>query len=175
MEFSEMTRMNKHSRNLVRFAERAAAIYMNFARRFARNRELSWFWLEMSTEERKRAVLLEFCGCEDLLSVRMPDRRSIQTLSDLLRRLERKAGRRNLLLDDAFLIAAELETSEINDIYARLIGPVIGTPYIMRKKVETLAVDHLQSLIRGARKFRVSAPTKGRLIDLQREELHGAA
>jgi hypothetical protein len=167
--------MNKTYQSLVRFEERAAAIYMNFARRFARNRDLSWFWLEMSMEDKEHAVLLEFCGFEGLFAGDMPDRRSIQILSNLFRGLEKRAGQRNLSIDDAFLIAAELETSEINDIYTRLIGPIKGTPYIMRKKIETLAVNHMQSLIRGARKFRISVQAKARLIDLQRKELRRAA
>ena len=67
-------------------------------------------------------------------------------------------------IDGAFLIAAELESSEVNAIYARLVGPVKGTPYIMRKKIETLGSNQMHSLIRGARKFRVTAPTMARLI-----------
>jgi len=166
--------MNKTCQFLVRFEERAAAIYMNFALRFAGNRELSWFWLELSMLDKEHAVLLEFCGCEDLFAGNMPDRCAMRALSDLFRGLEQRAGLRNLSIDDAFLIAAELETSAINDIYSRLIGPVKGTPYIMRKKIETLAINHMESLIRGAQKFRISAQTQARLIDVQREGLRRA-
>jgi hypothetical protein len=74
------------------------------------------------------------------------------------------------VVDDAFLIAAELEGSEINDIYAGVIAPIQGTWYIMRKKVETLITDHLQTLIRGARKFDVSASTMAQLVEIKRRE-----
>jgi hypothetical protein len=167
--------MDKACRCLVGFEERAAAIYLNLARRFAKDRDLSWFWLEMSMEERQHAVLLEFCGCEDLLGKNMPDQNTVRKLSDHLDRLEERANARNISVDEAFLIATELEASEINGIYARLIGPVRGTPYILRKKIEALGPDHLQSLIRGARRFRVTPETVARLLEMKRQELRRAS
>src|SRR5687767_5767376 len=133
-----MTTMNKSCRCLVGFEETAAAIYLMLARQFIKDNKLSWFWLEMSMEEKQHAVLLEFCGCEDLLGNNMPDGTTIRRLSGLLEDLKKQAGNKSLSVDDAFLIAAKIETSEINGIYARLIGPVRGTPYILRKKIETL-------------------------------------
>src|SRR5262245_61967136 len=90
------TPMDKPYQYLVGFEERAAAIYLNLARRFAANPDLSWFWLEMSMEERRHAVLLEFCGCEDLLGKNMLDRNTAQQLSNLMDRLEERADTRNL-------------------------------------------------------------------------------
>ena len=167
--------MDKACRCLVGFEERAAAIYLNLARRFAKDRDLSWFWLEMSMEERQHAVLLEFCGCEDLLGKNMPDRSTVHQLSNLLDGLEERANAKKISIDDAFLIATELEASEINGIYARLIGPVRGTPYILRKKIEALGPDHLQSLIRGAKRFRVMPETMARLLEMKRQELRRAS
>jgi len=173
-EFAWSEQMKKTCRRLVHFEKRAAAIYENFALRFARSRDLAGYWLEMSIEDREHAVFLEFCGCEDLFAGNMPDRRAIRTLSNLFKDIEQKAGQLNLSVDDAFLIAGELESSELNAIYTRLVGPVKGTPYIMRKKIETLGVNHMQSLIRGARKFQISAQTVGKLIHLKRHELQRA-
>jgi hypothetical protein len=166
--------MDKACRCLVGFEERAAAIYMNLARQFAKNRDLSWFWLEMSMEERQHAVLLEFCGCEDLLGKNMPDRNTVRRLSNLMDRLQQKAGEK-ISVDDAFLIAAQLEASEINGIYSRLVGPVRGTPYILRKKIEALGPDHLQSLIRGAKRFRVEPATMAKLLELKKQEFPKAS
>ena len=167
--------MNKACRWLVGFEERAAAIYLNFAKRFAKHPELSWFWLEMSMEERQHAVLLEFCGCEDLLGKNIPDRSTVHQLSNLMDRLEERADANKVSVDEAFLIATELEASEINGIYARLIGPVRGTLYILRKKIETLRPNHLQSLIRGARYFRVQPETMAKLLEMKRQELRRAS
>jgi len=82
--------MNKTCRCLVRFEKRAATIYKTFARLFARRGDLAWFWLEMSMEDNEHAVLLEFCGCEDLLAENTPDGREIRALSNLFRALSRE-------------------------------------------------------------------------------------
>jgi len=160
--------MHTTCQSLVRFEERAAAIYMNFAHRFADSRELASYWLELSIEDNDHAVLLQFCEYEDLFSEKTPDRAEVRSLSHLFSGLERRAGRKNLSVDDAFLIAGELEASEINTIYTRLVAPVKGTLYVARKKAQTLEVNHVQSLIREARKFRLSPPTIARLVHLKR-------
>jgi hypothetical protein len=119
-------------------------------------------------EERQHALLLAFCGSEEMVVRGLPDKNRIRKLSDLLDSLEERATKKDLSVDDAFLIAAELESSEINDIYLGVIGPVQGTWYVMRKKVETLIPDHMQKLVRGARKFGVSPPTIARLVEIKR-------
>lgn len=167
--------MDKACRCLVGFEERSAAIYMNLARRFAKNRDLSRFWLERSMDEQQHAVLLKFCGCEDLLGKNMPDRNTVRELSSLMDSLQERTDAEKISIDDAFLIATELEASEINGIYSRLVGPVRGTPYILRKKIETLGPDHLQSLIRGAERFRVTPETMARLLELKRQEIRRAS
>ena len=98
----------EYERRLVEFEERAASLYMQLARRFRRDKDLSSFWLEMSKGEREHASLLEFCGCEEIIKGNLPERNAIRRLSDLFSRLERRASRRDLSEDDAFLIAAEL-------------------------------------------------------------------
>jgi hypothetical protein len=165
-----MKEVAKTCARLVEFEERAASLYLGFARRFTDNKDLSWFWLEMSMEERQHAQFLKFCGCEELLVSGVPDRSRVQTLANLLSSLEERAGQKNLSVDDAFLIAAELEGSEINDIYAGVVKPIEGTWYIMRKKIETLLSDHMQTLIRAARKFGASAPTLARLAEVEKLE-----
>ena len=161
---------SKTCARLVEFEERAASLYLTLARQFIDKRDVSWFWLEMSMEERQHALLLDFCGCEQMVTEGLPDRNTVRKLSNLFSDLEKRVGRKNLSLDDAFLIAAALEGSEINDIYAGVIGPIQGTWYIMRKKIETLIPDHMQSLIRGARKFGVSAPTMAKLVEIKRRQ-----
>jgi rubrerythrin len=172
---TEEMSMDKTCRSLIGFEERAAGMYRNLARRFAKNRELSWFWFEMSIEEQRHAVLLEFCGCEDLLGKNMPDRGTLREITNLLDRIQEKANSKKISIDDAFLIAAELETSEVVNIYAHLVGPVRGTSYILRKKIEALGSDHLQALIRGAKRFRVRAATMSRLLAMKRQELRTAS
>jgi hypothetical protein len=79
-------------------------------------------------EDETDKALLEFCGCEDLLGKNMPDRKTVERLSNLMDRLQGRTNAKTIFIDDAFQIATELESSEVNGIYARLIGPVRGTP-----------------------------------------------
>ncbi len=155
---------------LIEFEERAASIYLTLARRFAENKDLSWFWLEMSMEEKQHALLLDFCGCEQAVVQGLPDRSTVQRLTRLFDDLEKRANRKNLSLDEAFLIAADLEGSEVNDIYSGVIAPLQGTPYVMRKKVETMIPNHGKTLLRGARKFGVSSTTFAKLAGIMRRE-----
>jgi len=166
----EMKDAAKTCARLVEFEERAASLYLSFARRFTDNKDLSWFWLQMSMEERQHAQFLEFCGCEQLLAAGLPEESAVQALAKLLSDLEERAAQKNLPVDDAFLIAAELEGSEINDVYAGVVRPIEGTWHIMRKKIETLVSDHMQTLIKAARKFGASAPTLAMLDEVQRRE-----
>lgn len=165
-----MNDAGKVCERLVEFEKRAAALYLSFAHRFTDNKDLGWFWLAMSMEERQHAQFLEFCGCEQLLSLGLPKDSSVQALAKLLSNLEERAGKENLSIDDAFLIAAELEGSEINDVFAGAVRPVEGTLHVMRKKIEVMVADHMETLIEGARKLGVSAPTLARMAEVKRRE-----
>jgi len=160
---------------LVDLEERASAIYLNFARRFSSNPQLSWFWLTMSMEEKQHAVLLKFCGDEKIIAGDFPDAKKILELSDLFGRLEKRAQDRKLSVEDAFRIAAELEKSEVNDIYSGLIRSVDGTPYILRKKILALRPGHLRSLIQGARQFGIDVSTIARMTQTGPGRIRGAA
>jgi hypothetical protein len=154
----------------VEFEERAASIYLNFARRFRDNPELSWFWLGMSMAERQHALVLAFCECEHLLKdSSLAHLSDTDSLSELFRIFENRAAQPDLSVDDAFMIAAELEASEVNAIYERLVGPAEGTSYFTRKKIETLGVNHPQILVATARKFGVATPVLEKLTRLKHE------
>ena len=154
----------------VAFEERAAAIYLDLARRFRDNTDLSGFWLGMCMAERQHAIVLAFCECQHLLNDVPPaDSPNVLHLLELFRNLEGRASQPELSVDDAFMIAAELEGSEINTIYEQLVRPVEGTTYLTRKKIETLGVNHLLVLVKAARRFGVSASVLEKLAQLEDE------
>jgi hypothetical protein len=162
-----MKRSDKILVRLVGLEERAAALYRQIASRFMDNPRLSWFWVEMSMDEKQHAGFLQFCAVEDLIIENLPDPDVIRRMDKLFEKLERRAVRQELSVDDAFLIAAELEKSEIDSIYRRLIGPVPGSWHLLRKKIETTTNGHMQKLLQGARKFGVSSSTLAKMTDLQ--------
>ena len=158
---------------LIEFEERAASLYLGLSRRFAANKDLSLFWLQMSMEEKQHALLLRFCDCQQLIAG-LPDRNRVQALAKLLDQIDKRSGCKDLSMDDAFLIAAELEGSEINDVFEGLIKPIQGTWHLMRKKIEALKPDHMQILLRAARRFGVSAPVLARMLEIHQEAAKSA-
>jgi len=153
-------------KTFVLLEERAASLYLDLAVRFLDNTDLSWFWVEMSIEEKRHVGLLQFCLREQIATRTPPDQHIVRRLRSLFRILEKRAAAPHLTVDDAFLIAADLEGSEINPAYANLISPISGPWYIMREKIETSVPGHMDGLIQGARRFGVSLSTMARLVDI---------
>lgn len=147
---------------LVGFEEQSAVIYFNLARHFRHNEALSWFWLTLAMEEKRRAELLNFCGCDDLFGDNLPDLKAIGEMSQALTRLEARS-RANPSVDEAFLLAAELESADISMLYGTLVRPVKGTSYIHKAKVETLNTNHLQTIVDAAPRFGVGPGVLARL------------
>ena len=140
----------------VGFEERAADIYLDLSVRFVKNIDFSWFWVEMAMEEKQHAGMLQYCCETGMLSVNLPDSDQIIRLAALFKRLSEKVMSPNLTIDDAFDVAVELETSEINDIYSKLTANVDGPWYIVRKKIELATENHFEKLKAAAREFQAS-------------------
>jgi hypothetical protein len=80
--------------------------------------------------------------------------------------LEARLAEPELALDDAFEMAIELETSEINDVYSRLTAPIQGPAHVMRKKMELSLAGHFDRLSEAASKFHASPEIQTRLATL---------
>ena len=150
----------------IRFEERSAALYLELSVRFFNNPELSWSWVEMAMEEKQHAGMLQHCREAGVFAAELPGKGQIQRLNTLFRQLEARLARPELTLDDAFEMAIELESSEINDVYSRLTAPIQGPAYVMRKKVELSLASHFERLHEAACKFKASPTIQTRLAGL---------
>jgi hypothetical protein len=146
--------------------ERSAALYLELSIRFFDNPELSWFWVEMAMEEKQHAGMLQHCREGRVFAPQLPDKDQIQRLQSLFQRLEARTNAPGLSLADAFEIAIELESSEINDIYSRLTAPIQGPAHVMRKKMELSVASHCERLQHAGSKFNASAAIQTRLAGL---------
>ena len=146
--------------------DRSAALYLELSVRFFDNPELSWFWVEMAMEEKQHAGMLQHCREAGVFASKLPDKDHIQRLNALFRRLEARLAEPQLAMDDAFEMAVELETSEINDVYSRLTAPIQGPAHVMRKKMELSVAGHFERLSDAASKFHVSPAIQTRLAGL---------
>jgi hypothetical protein len=146
--------------------DRSAALYLELSVKFFNNSELSWFWVEMAMEEKQHAGMLQHCREAGVFATELPDPDQIQRLNSLFRRLEARLSEPALPLDDAFQMAIELETSEINDVYSKLTAPIHGPAHVMRKKMELSVEGHFERLSEAASRFHASPVIQERLAAL---------
>ena len=129
---------------LVRFAEierLVGKIYYRFSHLFLLRAELRDFWWEMAREEEQHASILAACKAliANYQDAALDPTISGETANDLAARLNSflRRGTPSLTVDEAFRIALDIESSEIDVIYGKLLhlgGPQIG------KTMENLGV-----------------------------------
>ena len=152
-----MMNPRKIYQQFVAFEEQAAAIYLKMASQLSpENPELSGFW-DMGMQEKQHAGLLQFCIGEKLFATDLPSDTQIQQTKALFAALHKRAADPNLSVEDAFKIATQMETSEVNDIYDRLTTPLDAS--MLRRKLATMLPDHIGHLYKEARKCGVSEET----------------
>lgn len=119
-----------------RFAEiewLVAKIYFRFSHLFLDQPELRDFWWQMAKEEEQHGSILSACRAiiknydEEILSPSISAQKA-QELEGRLRSFLAQ-GTRSLGIEEAFRIALEIESSELDAIYSKLVqlgGPQIG-------------------------------------------------
>jgi Rubrerythrin len=139
-------------RQFVEFEEKAASIYLQLASHFSKNPQLSSFWLDMAMHEKQHAGLLEFCLLENLFASDLPDSIEIEKLVAFFEGLGKRAADPNLTPEEAFSMAIEMESSEINAIYCRLTTTLHSSMYLLRRKIAASLPNHIDELLLAARK-----------------------
>ena len=129
---------------LTRFAEierLVSRIYYRFSHLFLNQPELRDFWWEMAREEEQHACILYACSAviANLNEEKLVPDITAAKADELKQRLEQILTRGMVLLstDESFRTAMEIEMSEIDTIYSRLLQ--LGGPQIA-KTMENLGV-----------------------------------
>ena len=129
---------------LTRFAEiewLVSKIYFRFSHLFLDQPELRDFWWTMAEEEQQHGFILSACKAlienydEEKLDPQISREKAEELKKRLLSYLDR--GTRALTVEDAFRAALEIEYSEIDAIYSKLLQ--LGGPQIA-KTMENLGV-----------------------------------
>jgi len=129
---------------LVRFAEierLISRLYYRFSHLFFDRPEIRDFWWEMAKEEEQHACILNACGAvienydDDRLDPSIGPAKAEELTERLSAFLNR--GTPSLGVEEAFRIALEIESSEIDVIYGKLLQ--LGGPKIA-KTLENLGV-----------------------------------
>jgi hypothetical protein len=141
-------------RRFVAFEERAAEIYLRLASRFsAENPELSGAVAgdgHSGKAARHPAGLLP--GRRAFRSG-TPGISRIRKFAGSFQNLERRAADARIDLNGEFVLALELEGSEVNAIYCHLTTPLHKSLYLLRKKILASPPDHIERLQIAGRKF----------------------
>lgn len=129
---------------LLRFAEierLVAKVYFRFSHLFIDRPELRDFWWEMAKQEEQHAAILIACKgvIQDYPDESMDPSITREKADRLRSELEAYLGKgtRSIGVDEAFKIALEIESSEIDAIYSKLLH--LGGPKIA-KTMEDLGV-----------------------------------
>jgi hypothetical protein len=128
---------------LPRFAELerlVSKIYFRFSHLFLDNPDLRDFWWEMAREEEQHACILFACKAlienyDETLDPTISPEKAQELETRLLSFLGQ--GTPSLTVEQAFRIALEIENSEIDAIYSKLVH--LGGPHIA-KTMENLGV-----------------------------------
>jgi hypothetical protein len=150
----------------ISFEERSADLYLDLSVRFLNDTELSWFWVEMAMEEKQHAGMLQYCKETGMFANSLPETEHILNLAALFKHLGNKVAEPNLTADEAFGVAIDLESSEINEIYKNLTANVDGPWYVIRKKMELSEENHFERLSNAAQRFGISEAVRDRLAKL---------
>ena len=154
-------------RRFIEFEERAAGIYLKLASRFSENRELCSLWLDMAMHEKQHAGLLQFCLGEGCFASNLPNDAEIRTISGLFRSLEKRATDPKLDITRAFALSAEMEASEVNEIYCHMTETVHSSMYLLRRKIAASVPSHIARLADEGQKFGVSSKIVKKLARLK--------
>lgn len=121
---------------LERFAEverLVCKVYFRFSHLFLQHRELRDFWWQMAMDEDQHACILLACKemIQNYTDEAIDPSISKEKADQLKARIESylSEGTRSISVEEAFKIALEIETSEIDTIYSKLVylgGPKIG-------------------------------------------------
>jgi hypothetical protein len=119
----------------------AAKVYFRFSHLFLHHPELRDFWWQMAMDEEQHSSTL--LACKEMISnytgVKLDPAMNQDKANELKERIGTylKRGTHSIRVEEAFKIALELETSELDVIYTKLLrlgGPEVG------KTLENLSV-----------------------------------
>ena len=141
------------------FEQRIADVYSQFAATFNDDKELSGFWLGMAEEEKHHSKILQAekaaLEVDSDTGYFMPEfPAKLEELERFLKGIEEKA-RMGVERDEAFVVALEIEQSELNTIYRDLVLMGRAAVKLMARHLdESLSLPkHQQGLVEGIKRF----------------------
>jgi hypothetical protein len=121
-EEDSMTKNQRMYATFETFEEQLAHCYFMLHERFIANPEISKFWAETAMEELQHASILRFCREKNLMADADIDVNTIEHVEQLLETVKGIVSEVDVSVEEAFYAALLMESSEIEDVYEKLIG-----------------------------------------------------
>jgi hypothetical protein len=134
--------------------EQLAHCYFALQERFIANPPLSKFWAEAAMDELQHASILRYCREHGLMvdDCKMdPD--TIEHLNDVFEIVKDILTDPGITVDGAFFASLLMESSELDDIYAKLTRALAKDHWLLYQAIQADLRGHYESFAAGTKEF----------------------
>ena len=149
-----MTKINTIYARFEALEEQLAHCYFVLQERFIANPPLSKFWAEAAMEEFQHASILRYCRERGLMVADFEmDPDIAQYLDELRDTLRGIFTDPEVTVDEAFYASLLMESSELDEIYAKLTRPLARDHMLLYQAIQAGLRGHYESFAAGATQF----------------------
>lgn len=135
------------------FEMQAADLYVVISRRFAEHARLSWFWAEMALEELEHSSMLRLCREYGLVDDDGVNDALLGSIRDVLKRAAAAGARPGLTVTEAFRLALEIESCELERAYEKLTRPLYRPYPFLQEALHQGMRDHQRRFAKAIIEF----------------------
>lgn len=136
-----------------KFEEELAHCYFLLHERFIADPPLARFWAEAAMDELQHFSMLRFCRERGVMADAVPDRKTTANVEDLLETVKGIVCDPSISIDEAFYASLLIESSELDEIYERLVGGLEKDHPLLYQAIHASLQSHLRSFSEGAEQF----------------------
>jgi hypothetical protein len=135
------------------FEEEIAHCYFLLHERFIIHPELSKFWAETAIEELQHHSILRFCREHGLMADVEVDSITIEHVQEIIETVVGVASDPDVSVDEAFYAALLIESSEVENIYEKLIAALAKDRKVLFDAIQASLRAHHASIAEAASRF----------------------
>jgi hypothetical protein len=135
------------------FEEQLAHCYFLLHERFIANPPVAKFWADSAMEELEHFSMLRFCREKGLLSEIQLDVEAVCHIEQLLEATKGIVNQPEVSIDEAFYAALLVESSELDEVYEKLIRTLAKDHRLLHEAVRASLRSHLDRFADGAEMY----------------------
>jgi hypothetical protein len=133
--------------------EQLAHCYFQLHERFIHNPQLAAFWTEAAMDELQHSSLLRYCREHGIMSDVEIDWEAGKRVQELLDQVSNIISNPDVTMDDAFYASLLIESSEIDDVFAKLTQPLSKDHRILHEAISASLRLHHNKFAEAADEF----------------------